>query len=163
MEKETETVLTNKVKIAVICGPTATGKTKLAVEIAKKLNGEIICADSMQIYKGLDIGTAKATEQEMCEIPHHIVDFLSPEVVFSVADFVKLAHQFIKEISDKGKLPIIVGGTGLYISSLVNGITFTEEDTDLTVRIKLMEELAIVGGNEMYSRLCKIDPLYAQK
>lgn len=152
-----------KQKIVVICGPTATGKTELAVNMAKRFNGEIISADSMQIYKQLTIGTAKATETEMQGVKHYLVDFLSPCELFSVVDFVSAAEKAIKEISSKGKLPIIAGGTGLYISSLVNGITFTDEKADMTIRKQLEAEADIYGGEEMLRRLAKIDPEYASK
>ena len=152
-----------RIKIIVIAGPTATGKTKLSVSLAKKLNAEIISADSMQIYKHLNIGTAKVTQDEMESIPHHLVDFLEPDILFSVADFVKQAHEKIIEIHKRGKLPIIVGGTGLYISSLINGITFTEEKTDLAIRSSLETELETVGLEVMYQRLLSQDPEYAVK
>ena len=151
----------DKVKIVVVAGPTATGKTKLSVEIAKKFNGEIISADSMQIYKGLDIGTAKATKEEQQNIPHHLVDILSPEERFSAADFVAKAQHCIAEIAAKGKLPIIAGGTGLYIESLIKGIQFTKEEFDPVLRAELEQQAQQEGAEKMYQRLMEIDPEYA--
>ena len=152
-----------KTKILVITGPTATGKSSVSIELAKKYNGEIISADSMQIYKYLNIGTAKITNDEMRDIPHHLVDFLEPSCLFSVADFVKMANEKIEQINSNGKLPIIVGGTGLYISSLVNGIEFTEQKTDLSIRNKLEEELNLYGIEYLHKELLKIDNEYANK
>lgn len=155
--------MADKAKIIVICGPTATGKTAASVSLAKKISGEIISADSMQIYKGLRIGTAQPTPEEMQGIPHHLVDFLDPQKVFSVADFVKLAAQKIEEITSRGRVPIIAGGTGLYISSLVDGIRFTEDKSDPSVREQLQERLAAEGIEPLYAQLAAIDPEYAQK
>ncbi|MGN1089815.1 MAG: tRNA (adenosine(37)-N6)-dimethylallyltransferase, partial [Huintestinicola sp.] len=104
---------TEKIPLLVVCGPTASGKTAVAAALAKKLNGEIISADSMQIYKGLAISTAKPTEEEMCGIPHHMIDFLEPDEPFSVADYVRMAKECIEDIRSRGKLPVVAGGTGL--------------------------------------------------
>ena len=106
-------------KVIVICGPTASGKTALSIELAKKINGEIVSADSMQIYKDMNIGTAKPTIEEMQGIKHYLIDFISPDERYSVADYKKDAKKAIKEIINKGKVPIVVGGTGLYIDSLI--------------------------------------------
>ena len=111
--------------IVVVCGPTASGKTALSVELAKRLSGEIISADSMQIYRGMNIATAKPTEEEKQGIPHYLMDFLDPHDSFSVADYVKAAHGIIADIAARGKLPIITGGTGLYISSLIDNLSVT--------------------------------------
>lgn len=116
-----------------ICGPTATGKTALSVALAKLLDGEVVSADSMQIYKGLRVGTAQATPEEMKGVPHHLVGFLPPEERFSVADYVRHAGECIAQITARGRVPIVVGGTGLYISSLVNGIDFTPDKADPAV------------------------------
>lgn len=151
----------DKTTIIAIGGPTASGKTSLSVELAKAWNGEIISADSMQIYKGLDIGTAKATPEEQQGIPHHLVDILSPEQRFSAADFVERAQQCIEEIVQRGKLPIVVGGTGLYIESLLKGVQFTKEEFDPNLRNKLEQEAALYGVEEMHRRLQQIDPEYA--
>ena len=119
----------NKIPLLVIAGPTASGKTACAVELAKIYDGEIVSADSMQIYKGLSIATAKPTKEEMQGVPHYLVDFLEPEQAFSVADYVKLAGERIREIHSRGKVPILCGGTGLYISSLVNNVIFDDTET----------------------------------
>lgn len=128
-----------KPKVIVIAGPTASGKTALGVELAKKINGEIISADSMQIYKDMTIGTAKPTEDEMCGIPHYLVGFISPNERYSVANFKNDAERKINEILKKGKVPIIVGGTGLYIDSLVLGIEYPEIEYDEKYRTELMK------------------------
>ena len=130
----------NKIPLLVIAGPTASGKTTLAVEMAKYYNGEVISADSMQIYKGLNIATAKPTIDEMQGIPHHLIDFLEPDVPFSVADYVTLAGQMIREIRSRGKLPIVCGGTGLYISSLVDNIIFDDTGSDPHIRARLEKQ-----------------------
>ncbi len=153
----------DRADLLVICGPTATGKTALAVRLAQLLNGEIVSADSMQIYKGLRIGTAQPDEKEMQDIPHHLVGFLSPEESFSVADYVRIAGGCIANITARGRVPILVGGTGLYIESLVNGIDFTDLKTDPTVRQRLQAELESGGIEPLYARLRKIDPPYAAK
>lgn len=145
-------------QILVVAGPTASGKTGLAVELAKKYGGEIISADSMQIYQHMNIASAKPTEEEMQGIPHHLIDFVSPFESFSVADYVKLARKKIQEILKRGNLPIVAGGTGLYISSLVDNIEFTEETPDFSVRERLMSEAEEKGIEVLYHRLQAIDP-----
>ncbi len=149
-------------KIIVIAGPTASGKTALSIELAKIFDGEIVSCDSMQIYKGLNIGTAKPTEEEKGNIPHHMIDFLEPSENFSVADFCDMARKKIEEIASRGKLPILVGGTGLYIDSLVNNVDFTKENDNKEIRENL-EKLAQTYGNEaVYEILLEIDPEYAK-
>ena len=128
-----------KKNVVVICGPTASGKTALSIELAKRINGEIISADSMQIYKYMDIGTAKPTKEEMCGIKHYLLDCISPDQRYSVANFKKDATDAIKEIISEGKYPIVVGGTGLYVDSLIYGIDYDETKTDLKYRAKLEE------------------------
>ena len=123
-----------KIPIVVVAGPTASGKTALAINIAKKYNGEIVNADSMQIYKFMDIGTAKPTKEEQREAKHHLLDFVEPDCEFSVADYTELAHKVIADIYKRGKLPIICGGTGLYINSVIDDITFGEVKTDNDMR-----------------------------
>ena len=115
-----------KEKVIVICGPTASGKTALSIELAKKINGEIVSADSMQIYKDMNIGTAKPTLEEMQGIKHYLMDFVSPDERYSVADYKKDAKKAIREIIKKGKTPIVVGGTGLYVDSLIYEIEYPE-------------------------------------
>ncbi len=149
-------------KVIVITGPTATGKTALSVKLAKELDGEIVSADSIQIYKKLDIGSAKPDKDEMCGIPHHLMDFLEPDDEYSVADFVKDAKEKIDDILARNKVPIVVGGTGLYISSLVDNIEFGKNSGDTTVRERLQQELENLGIDAMYERLLKIDPISAE-
>ena len=153
----------NKIPVLVICGPTASGKTAVAVELAKKYNGEVVSADSMQIYKGLSIATAKPDEQEMQGIPHHLIDFLEPDRPFSVADYVKLAGQTVKDIAARGKCPIICGGTGLYISSLVENVKFADTGSDESIRKRLSEEAEKLGNHALWERLERIDPETAAK
>lgn len=153
--------MADKANVLVITGPTATGKTVLSVLLAQRLNGEIICADSMQLYKGLTVGTAQATQEEMQGVAHHLVGFLPPEQRFSVADYVSAAAQCITAITARGHLPIVVGGTGLYIESLVKGIRFTEQKTDLSLRGELQKRLVQEGIEPLYEELCKADPDYA--
>ncbi len=145
-------------KVIVICGPTASGKTSLSVELAKRINGEIISCDSMQIYKDMDIGTAKATEEEMQGIKHYLIDIILPTQRYSVANFKKDAKNAIKEILGKGKVPIIVGGTGLYVDSLIYEIEYPEIEYDDDYR-KKMEEKAEKGGlGVLYNMAKDIDP-----
>ena len=132
----------DKKKVIVICGPTASGKTSLGIQIANLVNGEIISADSMQIYKDMDIGSAKPTTQERLEAVHHLVDFVDPDRRYSVADFKKDAESKIKEILEKNKVPIIVGGTGLYVNSLIYNIHYNEVETDLEYR-KTLENIDV--------------------
>ena len=148
----------DKTFIAVICGPTASGKTALGAELAQRLNGEVISADSMQIYKGMEIASAKPSEEEKQGIPHHLMDFLPLNKPFSVADYVELAHNCIRDIADRGKLPIIVGGTGLYISSLINNITFDDTGSDPDFRTEMREFAAQNGNEALHRRLEEVDP-----
>ena len=150
--------MADKADIIVICGPTATGKTALSVALAKLLDGEVVSADSMQIYKGLRVGTAQAAPEEMKGVPHHLVGFLPPEERFSVADYVRHAGECIAQITARGRVPIVAGGTGLYISSLVNGIDFTPDKADPAVRARLETELTEQGIGPLYARLQQVDP-----
>ena len=148
-----------KQKLLVIGGPTAVGKTDLSIKLAQKLDGEIISADSMQIYKYMDIGSAKVTEEEMDGISHHLIDVIKPDVPFSVADFKEHGDKALKDIISKDKLPIISGGTGLYINSLTCNMTFTEAEKDEDYRIYL-EKLALENGNEyIHEMLKECDPI----
>ena len=149
-------------KVIVIAGPTATGKTALSVELAKSFCGEVISADSVQIYKQLNIGSAKPEEAEKKGIPHHMMDFLDPGACFSVADFCALAKMKIDEIHARGNIPIVAGGTGLYISSLVNNISFVKEETNEGVRDALYRELDEIGEIAMHGKLAEIDPVAAE-
>ena len=145
-------------KVIVICGPTASGKTALSIELAKKINGEIISADSMQIYKDMNIGTAKPTIEEMQGIQHYLLDFLSPEERFSVAQYKLKAKQAIKEVLSKGKTPIIVGGTGLYTDSLIYEIEYNDIKLDEDYRHKLEKIAEEKGLEELYKKALDIDP-----
>ena len=116
--------MSGRIPLVVIAGPTASGKTALAVELCLRLDGEVVSADSMQIYKHMEIATAKPTAEEMRGVRHHLIDFLEPNEPFSVADYVDLAHKAVADIHSRNKLPIVCGGTGLYISSLIDNIRF---------------------------------------
>ncbi len=145
-------------KILVITGPTASGKTALAVELAKRHNGEVISADSMQIYRRMDIGTAKPTAQEMGGVPHHMIDVADPEEDFSVARYVDLAGRCVEDVLSRGKLPILAGGTGLYIDSLLSGRTFAAFDEASPLRSELEGRYAREGGPALLQELARIDP-----
>ena len=145
-------------KILVVSGPTASGKTALAVELALAHNGEVVSADSMQIYRRMDIGTAKPTRAEMRGVPHHMLDVADPEEDFSVARYVELAARCVDDILARGRLPIVAGGTGLYIDSLLSGRTFARFDPDSPLRRELEEELARRGGAALLEELARVDP-----
>lgn len=149
--------LINKPKVVAIVGPTASGKTALSVEIAKKFDGEIISADSMQIYKGMDIATAKPTYEEMQGVPHHLLDFLPSDCSFSVAAYVDLAHKAVADISSRGKLPVVSGGTGLYVDNLLSGTSFAEGETDFKIREELQQKLENEGLDVLLDELKQID------
>ncbi len=149
-------------KIIVVAGPTASGKTSFAIELAKRFAGEIVSADSMQIYKELNIASAKPTKEEQEGIPHHMMDFLSPFASYSVADYVKQAKECMFDILSRKKTPILAGGTGLYISSLVDNITFTEEPQNPEVRARLYKEVEKEGIEALYNRLLQIDEAAAK-
>ncbi|SFC01228.1 tRNA dimethylallyltransferase [Bacillus sp. 491mf] len=150
-------------KVVVIIGPTAVGKTKLSIELAKALNGEIISGDSMQIYRSMDIGTAKVTEEEMDGIPHYMIDIKNPEDSFSVAEFQELVRCHIEDITKRGKLPIIVGGTGLYVQSVLYDYQFSDEPGDHVYR-KQLEQLAEERGVEyIHGKLEEVDPISAKR
>lgn len=152
-----------KQKLIVVAGPTASGKTRLAIDIAKSVNGEIVNADSMQIYKYMNIGSAKPTLEEQSEAKHHLIDFLDPDEEFSVADYTDLAHKVIAEIASCGKVPIMCGGTGLYINSVVNDITFGEIETDYKLREELNELAKQHGSQYLLDILKEFDPVSAQR
>ncbi len=148
-----------KPKIVVIVGPTASGKTALSIEIAKKINGEIISADSMQIYQDMNIGTAKVTKEEMQGIQHYLIDIVSPEERYTVSDFKQAAENAIEEILHKGKVPIVVGGTGLYVNSLIYGIEYQDMQFDEMYRNQLMKKAETEEGlKELFEKATKIDP-----
>ena len=144
-----------KPKVIIITGPTASGKTSLSIELAKKINGEIICADSMQVYKQMNIGTAKPTLDEMKGIKHYMLDVVNPDEDFNVAKYKELAEKCIDEILNKDKVPILVGGTGLYIESLIKNIKFSKTNIDNDYRNKLTK-LAQEKGNEYIYNMLKL-------
>lgn len=144
-------------QVIVIVGPTASGKTSLSIELAKRCNGEIISADSMQIYKHMDIGTAKPTLDEMQGIKHYLIDEVLPNEEFNVVRFKELANKYIDEIIKKDKQPIIVGGTGLYISSLINNINFSESECDWELREALKKEAEELGTQYIHDKLRLVD------
>lgn len=146
-----------KEKVIVICGPTASGKTALSIELAKQINGEIVSADSMQIYKDMDIGTAKPTKEEMQGIKHYLIDLVSPDERYSVADYKQDAKKAIREILKKGKVPIIVGGTGLYVDSLIYEIEYPNIEFDEKYREKLEKEVEEKGLEELYEKAKEVD------
>ncbi len=153
----------SKIKTVFVVGPTASGKTALGIDIAKSFAGEIISADSMQIYRGIHIASAAPEKAEMEGIPHHLLEFLETDEQFSVADYVKLARERIKEISARGKLPIVVGGTGLYISSLLHNTEYHNEKTDFALREELERRFDQIGAEEMLKALAEIDPQTAAR
>lgn len=155
--------MNEKPKVIVICGPTASGKTALSIELAKKINGEIVSADSMQIYKDMDIGTAKPSIEEMQYIKHYLLDFVSPDERYSVAQYKKDAKNAIKEIIAKGKTPIIVGGTGLYVDSLIYEIEYNDIELDENYRKELEYLIDIKGLEELYKKAVEIDPVAMEK
>lgn len=151
----------SKPRVVAVGGPTASGKTALSVALARAFDGEIINADSMQIYKNLDVGTAKPSAEERQGIPHYLLDFLPPETPYSVADFTAAADPLIRDITARGRLPLVVGGTGLYITSLLNGMAFAPEKTDPAIRAQLQARADTEGGAALYAELQRIDPDYA--
>lgn len=146
------------VEVIAIVGPTASGKTALSIELAKRLNGEIINGDSMQVYQGMDIGTAKIRPEEMDGIPHHLLDIRDPDESFSVAEYQSLVREKIAEIQQRGKLPIIVGGTGLYVQSVLFDYRFSKQQVDEELRQTLNAELERLGPGAMHSKLMELDP-----
>lgn len=147
-----------KTKLIVVAGPTASGKTSLGIKIAKAVNGEIVSADSMQVYKDMRIATAAPMESERKEVPHHLVEFLERDELFSVSDFCKYAKGAVDDIVGRGKVPVLVGGTGLFINSFVDNIKFTETETDFKLREALMEK----SVDELYDMLLEIDKAAAE-
>ena len=146
-----------KQKLIILTGPTGVGKTKISISLAKALNGEIISADSMQVYKGMDIGSAKIREEEMQGVRHHLIDILDPRDDFNVVIFQKLAAEAIDDITSRGKMPIVVGGTGFYIQALRKGVEFSEEE-DSTIREELEEEAERIGKEALHEKLLAVDP-----
>lgn len=152
-----------KKPLIILAGPTAVGKTALSISLAKAVNGEIISADSMQVYKGMDIGSAKIRPQEMDGVPHHLIDELEPDEDFHVVLFQKLAKKYMQEIWNKGKVPVLVGGTGFYIQAVLYDIDFTENGEDSTYRQEL-EQLAVQEGVlYLHEMLREVDPKAAEE
>ena len=151
--------------IPIIAGPTASGKSALALEICRKAGGELVCADSMQIYKYLDVGTAKDTKEEIGDVPHYMTDLVEPGAYFSVYDYVSTAIPIIRDILERGKLPVVCGGTGQYISSLLYGLDYGtgDDDKEAEATSKLSDEFEKSGIEPLYSRLKAIDPEAADK
>ncbi|MBR2714893.1 MAG: tRNA (adenosine(37)-N6)-dimethylallyltransferase MiaA [Ruminococcus sp.] len=152
-----------KIPLISIVGPTASGKTSLSIELAKLFDGEIVSADSMQIYKGMDIATAKPTINERKEAVHHMIDFLDLDSVFSVAQYCEMAHSVISDIHERGKMPVLVGGTGLYVDSLINNITFSESECDGELRKELNEMYLSEGVEHLLDMLAEFDSESAKR
>lgn len=153
----------NKEKLVVLLGPTSVGKTKMSIDLATRFNGEIISGDSMQIYRGMDIGTAKIQKDEMMGVPHHLIDIKNPDETFSVAEFQNLVREKTTEIRNRNRLPMIVGGTGLYIQSVIYDYNFTEIPGSQKVREQLTAELKQDGVEKLYGMLQSIDKNAADK
>ncbi len=147
----------------VILGPTASGKTQISIELSKEIGSEIISADSMQVYKFMDIGTAKPTDDEKCGIPHFLIDEVNPDEDFSVAMYKDLATGYMEDINKRGKIPVIAGGTGLYINSLIYNISFTETNVDAQLREKLTEQALLNGNKFLHDKLRAVDPISAER
>ncbi len=148
----------HKQPVLAVVGPTASGKTALGIALAQRFGGEIISADSMQIYEGLDIATAKPSPEEMQGVPHHLISVIPRDRSFSVAEYAELAKEKIAEVADRGKLPILVGGTGLYVDSLLSGMQFTDEGNDPVLREKLYERAKREGKEALHAQLLSLDP-----
>jgi len=153
----------NRPPLLVLVGPTATGKTALAVELAQRLDGEVITADSMQVYRHMDIGTAKPPEGERQGVPHHLIDVVDPAEPFNVALYSQLAQQAVREVAARGHWPILAGGTGLYIRSLTDPYSFGETTGDPVLRRELEEEAAARGSDALHRRLAAVDPVSAAR
>ena len=153
----------NKIPLISVVGPTASGKTHLGVKLAKFFDGEVVSADSMQIYENMDIATAKPTAEETEGVPHHLIGFLPPSESFSVARYVELAKEKISDISSRGKMPILVGGTGLYVNSLSNNVNFAENDADEELRRELRERAERYGAESLVEYLNEFDPESAMR
>ena len=153
----------SKIPLIVVAGPTASGKTGLAIDIANYVGGEIVSADSMQIYKYMDIGSAKPTQEERAKAVHHMIDFLEPDAEFSVADYTEMAHKVIADIYERGKIPIMAGGTGLYINSVVNDVTFGDMDTDYELRESLRKTAEEKGSEYLLHMLSEFDEVSAKR
>lgn len=145
-------------RLLVLVGPTASGKTALSIDLARHLEGEIVSADSMQVYRGMDIGTAKVSREEQRGIPHHLIDVFEPDHIFSVAEFREMADRAVGEIASRGRLPILVGGTGLYVKAVTDGYDFSPAASDPSFRRRVLEEAEICGNHTIHHRLEELDP-----
>lgn len=154
--------MNNGIPLVVLTGPTAVGKTNLSIKLAKAIGAEIISADSMQVYKRMNIGTAKITKEEMQSVPHYMIDILEPEEEFNVVMFQEYAKRYIAEIISRGHIPLITGGTGFYIQALLKDVSFTEQETDYRLRNELEQYARVHGNDALYKRLQEIDPEYAE-
>ncbi|UFJ42235.1 tRNA (adenosine(37)-N6)-dimethylallyltransferase MiaA [Brevibacillus humidisoli] len=152
-----------KERLVVIVGPTAVGKTALSLSLAERLDGEIISGDSMQVYRYMDIGTAKASPAEMAVVPHHLIDIVDPDEEYSVAHFQQMATRLIREINLRNRLPFIVGGTGLYIESVTHRFQFSEAEQDPELRERLRRMAEVEGLQSLHRRLADIDPITAER
>ena len=152
----------SKRPLVIITGPTASGKTALSIELAKQIGGEIISADSMQVYRHMDIGSAKVTKEEMDGVPHHLIDVLEPSEEFNVVRFQEMARKAMEEIYERGKIPIIAGGTGFYIQALLYDIDFTETDENNSIREELEQKARTEGASVLHAMLKEIDPESAE-
>lgn len=153
----------NKTLLVVLVGPTAVGKTEIAIEVAKKVNAEIVSADSMQIYRYMNIGTAKPTKEEQQGIKHHMIDIINPDEDFSAADFQLMANQSIEDINKKNKIPILTGGTGFYINSVCYNYTFSESERDDSFRQELEDQAQKYGKDFLHKKLESLDPVSSKK
>ena len=152
----------DKIKIVAVTGPTASGKTSLAIELAKRLDGEIVSCDSMQIYRGMDIGTAKPTKEELAQVPHHLIDILPADAPYSCSDYVKDAERAVEDIVSRGKLPIFCGGTGLYLDRFLKGGNDDGAACDDSLREELKRFVDEKGIDALYERLVELDPVAAE-
>ncbi len=152
-----------RIKLAAVVGPTAVGKTALSIALAKKFAGEIIGADSRQIYRCMDIGTAKPTRDDRARVPHHLIDLVDPDETLTLAQYKQLANQKIHDIHARGKLPLLVGGTGLYVKTVLEGWTIPEVAPDFLLRGQLEREVQTYGSDSLYRQLQQVDPIAAQK
>ncbi|HZG80315.1 MAG TPA: tRNA (adenosine(37)-N6)-dimethylallyltransferase MiaA [Brevibacillus sp.] len=155
--------LQRKEKLVVIVGPTAVGKTDLSLELAEQFDGEVISGDSMQVYRGMDIGTAKASPQDLARVPHHLIDIIEPSEEYSVAQFQESATRLITQINQRGRLPFIVGGTGLYIESVTHRFQFSQSPQDPELRDRLQRLADTEGVEALHARLANVDPITAER
>lgn len=155
--------MAQKEKLVVIVGPTAVGKTELSLQLAKQYDGEILSGDSMQVYRKMDIGTAKAKPEELAAVPHHLIDIVNPDEEYSVAIFQTMARRLISEINQRGHIPFIVGGTGLYIQSVTHSYEFAETAQDVELRARLQQLADLEGVEFLHQRLAAIDPITAER